>query len=102
LSQKLSSKSKDGFTIWKYPLLNFPVLDLALAMPKGSRILTVQMQGNQPCLWALVDQNAPKVTYHFTIVGTGWEIGVADAGGIEYIGTFQTGSFVWHVFRGVQ
>ena len=40
-------------TIWKFPV---PVNDgNVLEMPEGAKILSVQVQGETPCLWALVD-----------------------------------------------
>lgn len=84
-------------TIYKYPL---PVSDsIALPMPKGARVLTVQVQGGQPCVWAMVDVNAPTVTRTFVLRGTGHSAeGLASLA--PYVGTFQLhgGAFVGHLF----
>jgi hypothetical protein len=81
-------------TIWKFPLTP----DCALSMPVGSIILTVQVQEQIPCLWALVDPAAPHERRCFRTYGTGHP--VADDSG-EYIGTFQLngGVLVFHVFE---
>jgi len=81
-------------TIWKYDIQpNTPV-----SIPEDSQILTVQVQNQTPCLWVLVDPDAPVVTRHFNTYGTGHLI-LDDPG--EYIGTFQLhdGAFVFHVFE---
>lgn len=79
--------------IWKY------AIDLArevtVHMPAGARILSVQSQLDQAQVWALVDPAADLVQRRFGIYGTGWDL--HDAPG-EYVGTFQDGWFVWHVF----
>ena len=55
-------------TIWKFPL---PVADqYVVKTPKGAEILTVQRQGDQACLWAIVDTNADTVARVFEIHGT--------------------------------
>lgn len=74
-----------------------------LLMPEGSKILDVQMQGHQCCLWALCDPNAKQVGRYFAIYGTGNPM-PDDPG--SYIATFQLdgGELVFHVFEtsGVQ
>lgn len=44
-------------TIWKFPV---PTTDqgAVLEMPKGAEVLTVQTQGAEPQLWAVVDPTA--------------------------------------------
>jgi hypothetical protein len=94
-------------TIWKYPLTDHlfgpdgnvtgrPVIP----MPGGAEILTVQMQDDEPTVWARVEPNRPLADRVLVIVGTGWEV-PADAG--RYIGTWQTttGQFVFHLFESV-
>lgn len=83
-------------TIWKYPL---PTAGApSLYMPAGAQILSLQVQGGVPCLWALVDPSRTQETRFFHIVGTGHEL--ADNPGI-YVGTFQVegGEFVFHLFE---
>lgn len=67
-----------------------------VSLPKGAELLTVQVQNNQPCLWALVDEKATLKTNTVLIYGTGHQV---DKRG-KYLGTFQlgNGSLVFHVF----
>lgn len=81
--------------IWKYPL---EITDSQpVPMPTGARILTVQVQHGQPCLWALVDPTRASKYREIRMVGTGHP---AD-GLTNYIGTFQAdgGALVFHVFE---
>jgi hypothetical protein len=79
--------------IWKFPL---QITDRQpVAIPAGSQLLTVQMQGEQPCLWSLVNPDSPRTTIVISIRGTGHPIS-GDAG--KYIATFQTGPLVFHAF----
>ena len=81
--------------IWKFPL---EIDDLvSVEMPFGARVLTIQVQNGQPCLWALVEpRNTSDGTTQLRIVGTGHDF---DGKG-EYIDTFQLmdGALVFHVF----
>ena len=84
-------------TIWQFHLM---VIDKqTVMMPEGSIVLCVQMQGGNPCLWALVDPAAAVRERTFRIIATGDEI--KDNPG-NYVATFQMlgGSFVFHVFEG--
>ena len=69
-----------------------------LHMPAGAKVLTVQMQGNEPQLWALVDPEQPNERRTFEIHGTGHSVPENPG---EYLATFQMdgGSLVWHVFE---
>lgn len=96
--------------VWKFPL---QITDeQRIAMPRGAQLLTVQVQGQQPCLWAVVDVDAPSEDRLIIIHGTGHTIsGAAD----RYIGTFQISypaeitskgvnppsTLVFHVFAGI-
>lgn len=85
--------------IWKYPI---EVTDQQnVKMPNGAKILTVQMQGDKPFLWALVDETLPKFQFEvhaIAIYGTGNPI--PDQPG-DYIATFQMmgGGLVFHAFE---
>lgn len=86
--------------IFKYPLM---VVDQqTIMMPRGADILCVQMQGEVPTLWAVVDPDwnghpAPEEARTINIYGTGNPM--RDPMGL-YIGTVQqfSGALVWHVF----
>lgn len=87
--------------IWKFPIDSGfkPDGSLILEMPQGAEILTVQVQGETPCVWAKVDPNLAKEARKFFIVGTGKTF---PEGAAEYIGTFQMngGALVWHLYEG--
>jgi hypothetical protein len=81
--------------IWKYEL---EVTDeQVVTLPAGARILALQVQHGQPCLWALVDPDAAKTPWKFRTVGTGHRVDF-DTG--SYVGTYQVrgGALVFHVF----
>jgi hypothetical protein len=82
-------------TIWKYEI---PVADeFGVAMQQDAQILCVQVQHGHPCIWAIVDPEAPRVERRLAVRGTGHPLG--DVG--LYIGTFQvhSGSLVFHLFE---
>lgn len=84
-------------TIWKFPLETTDAQ--RIQVPSRNRILTVQMQGNTPCIWAAVDADSPKEEMEIRIHGTGHEL-PQDAGSYAYIGTYQLhNGLVFHVFR---
>jgi hypothetical protein len=91
-------------SIWKFP---FKIEDdFVLEMPCYAKLLHVAMQGgrfdiaDQPCIWALVDVEAPKVKRKFALRGTGHDCD--DLWGAEFVGTFfvhPDGSLVFHLFN---
>jgi len=85
--------------IWKFQMPNMD--DNIIEMPIGAEILTNQMQGYVPCIWALVDVNAKKVFRHFKIFGTGNPIPEIENAELKHIGTFQMagGVLVFHTFE---
>ncbi len=85
--------------IWKYPV---PIaVGFDMDMPEGAEVLTVQVQGASPEMWALVHPDMPKVTRRFRLYGTGQPI---EGRSGRYIGTFQMagGAFIWHLFEEVE
>ena len=69
-----------------------------IQMPKGAKILTVQVQSAYgPCVWALVDPSQELENVKIRIAGTGHHI-KEDI--VKYIGTFQLqgGALVFHAF----
>lgn len=91
-------------TIHKFPLglLEGQVVE----MNQGAQIKSVQMQGENLCLWALVDTERPKVKRRIYIYGTGHEIFPPHLYA-PFIGTVQVEggartlpSLVWHLFDG--
>lgn len=87
--------------IWKYEIPNYGVFELEL--PMHAQVLDVQMQGQNPVLWALVNTDMPLKKARFEVVGAGWPDLDGGLGyeGFPYIGTFQTGNgLVFHLFGG--
>jgi hypothetical protein len=87
-------------TVHKYP---FTVDDrVSIAMPQGAMILRVECQGGTPCVWALVDPEAPSEMRRFHVFGTGHPIDLETRKVGEHVATFQQGPFVWHVFKNLE
>lgn len=81
--------------IWKWEI---EVTDSQeVMMPQGAKLLDVQLQHGQCCIWALCDEQAPKAPRKIAIYGTGNAI--PDEPG-EYIATLQErgGALVFHAF----
>ena len=86
-------------TIWKFHIPMSSSSRVELNIPRGFKILDLQVQHGQPCIWAVVDPKAPKVPVQFMVVGTGFEV---DAELLtNHVGTFQVsrGEFVFHLFQ---
>lgn len=85
-------------TIWKFPL---EVIDSqTVTMPDRSSILAVQVQGNKPCLWAMVDTEAHPISVEIRTHGTGHEL-PKECDSYAHLGTYslQSGGLIFHVFR---
>lgn len=81
--------------IWKWPLA---ITDRqTIEVPAGAKLLTVQMQGDHPQIWALCEETNFLTTREIAIYGTGNPM--PDEPG-QYVATFQShgGALVWHVF----
>lgn len=84
------------YQVWKFP---FNVTDrIAITMPKSARILSVDLQRGQPCVWALIDPEKPKRKRRFRLAGTGHPIPYEECE--RFVGTFQMrgGDLVFHLF----
>ena len=84
--------------IWKFEL---KVTDQQfVSMPKDPEILSVQYQGQQLCVWAMVEPENVKKPYRFLIFGTGSPLPNEHWG--TYLATVQDPHrpLVWHVFHG--
>lgn len=87
-------------TVYKYPI---DLTDtFTLELPKGAQVLSVQMQGATPCLWALVDTKAEAERRTFRLAGTGHPID--ESLELRFVSTFQLygGDLVFHVFEVVE
>lgn len=80
-------------TVWKFDLTLGPQ---HIQMPRGAKLLSAQTQGDKPCLWALVDDQALTEQRRVAVVGTG-HAAPEDA---QFVATFQMGWLVFHVFDG--
>ena len=82
-------------TIWKFDIGES--FDSWMEMPKGAKILSVQIQKGRLCLWAIVNPDAERVPRHIVVVGTGHELGFCNG---AFINTIQMagGDLIWHIF----
>lgn len=86
-------------TIWKFPLR---ITDAqTIEMPDGAEILTAQFQGDELCLWVMVDSEKPKRERVIEIFGTGNPIWVDMGVQRKFIATAQQPDMplVWHIFE---
>ena len=69
-----------------------------IEMPKDAKILCVQAQRNELCLWALTDPDNSLETRQIRVFGTGHETSGID---LDYIGTVKMidDNLIWHVFE---
>jgi hypothetical protein len=82
--------------IWKFKL---PAPRAVIDMPVGAQVIRVARQGPVICLWAIVKtDNNTLERRQFVTVGTGSPI--PDDG--RYLGTWDDGPFVWHLFEPTQ
>jgi hypothetical protein len=90
--------------IYKYPL-GMDIRHNAvyeIEMPKAAKILDIQVQGDIPVIWAIVNPDKEKRKYVFHVFGTGYEMYDYDKKHYDYVGTVQqTGmtNLVWHIFE---
>ncbi len=82
-------------TIHKYPIEITDSQEVML--PDGARILTVQLQHGQACLWALVESENPLKPRRILSYGTGHPVSDSN---MQYISTIQIegSSLVFHFF----
>lgn len=81
--------------IYKYQIE--PQGVIAVGMPAGAKILSLQVQCDTLCIWALVDPEAEMVIRAFRMYGTGHDMDTPD---LPHVGTFQLhgGALVFHLF----
>lgn len=82
-------------TVWKFPLK--VTGSQIILIPKINYPLTVQIQGSEPCLWAVVDPDSPRIHVIVRTFGTG-QTDITHE--MDYIGTYQLadGGLVFHIF----
>jgi hypothetical protein len=87
--------------IWKF---NLRAYGHHLSVPRGAKILSVQVQRGAICIWALVDADAPSVAVPYAIIATGalipdpWK--PTDYRGTVQLDGKEWGELVFHVFIG--
>jgi hypothetical protein len=80
-------------TVYKY---NFQIHDeFTLETHESFHVVLAGLQNGTPTLWAIVDTESPIVQHKFFVEGTGHPIAPKSF----HVGSFQQGSFVWHVFQ---
>lgn len=82
-------------SVWKYPLRLERGDEQDFDMPAGARVVHVAPQAGVATLWADVETSAAVLRRRFLIVGTGYP--APDDG--EHVGSWQQGSFVFHLFE---
>lgn len=89
--------------IWKYQIQGN---SHSIEMPMGAQILTVQLQFDKPCIWAVVNPLNDLEERHFEIYGTGQDINCEQSVGFKrkYINTFQINGrrLVFHLFENLK
>ena len=85
--------------IYKYNLNISPKNEIE--MPQGSKILSVQIQYEDPVLWALGDTEKPLEKRSFLFIETGAQIDEEVLNNHEYISTVQCrgGRYILHLFE---
>lgn len=84
-------------TIHKYKIEEITDL-FEIEMPRGAKVLTVQLQQGTPCIWAQVDPKQPMDKRQFRLAGTGHPLDESTRR--EYIGSFQMSNetLIFHLF----
>ncbi len=83
--------------VWKYEV---PLEDrFSISMPEGAEILCVQIQRDDPHIWAVVDPDAERMRRWFRLAGTDHPLG--DNLNLNYIGSFQMAeeTLIFHLFE---
>jgi hypothetical protein len=81
--------------IWKFPIPFSDIGSFEIVMPEGAQLLTVQLQNGKPMLWALVNEEAPRVRREFNIAGTWQKFHIGPP--YHYVATWQEVPFVFHL-----
>lgn len=85
--------------IWKFEV---PLTDeILIKIPKGGKILSLQLQRQKPCIWVLVNPLNEKESRMFEWYVTGGTLAINEKSAHIYIGTCQLfdGDYVLHLFE---
>jgi len=81
-------------TIFKYKLATGATF-YTIAMRAGAEICHVGLDPrNSPCVWAIIDSEAPRAWVKVSVIGTGMDV----PEGATFLGTFVDDPYVWHAF----
>jgi hypothetical protein len=81
--------------VLKWPLEKY-LGGITIEMPRKAIILSIQLQNNQPVVWAECDENEDQLELRcIAIFGTDHEIPPNHT----YITTVQDGPFAWHFYE---
>lgn len=85
--------------VWKFVIDD--ITNIVIPMPKNAEVLTIQMQGQTPCIWALVEPTNELEKRYFELHGTGHTILYGVGVVRKYINTIQVfdGSLIFHLFE---
>jgi hypothetical protein len=73
--------------------------EFTIEMPRSAELLHVALQHDVPCVWALVNTDAPMTKRKFRLAGTGHPLGVRTYQDVHVGSFFQAdGLLVWHLF----
>lgn len=71
-----------------------------IKMPVGAQILSVAFQGEEFCLWALVETDAAIEERNIVAIPTGFNIPEGEVGKLQFIGTGHMAlGLVFHAFE---
>lgn len=86
-------------TIWKFELRSTDIQ--TLKVPKGYKVLTLQLQRGIPYIWIECDPNNDSTYLKLRTYGTGHEITNEESERLSYVGTYliHQDSIVLHVYQ---
>jgi hypothetical protein len=98
LLRRVQQQPKEGPVreIWKWKVPLEGLASFELEIPGFPTFLTCQLQDGRPVFWAVVEPEARRRHYKFRVMGTGLPFRSPEDW--RYIGTFQLGEFVGHLF----
>lgn len=71
--------------------------DVEIDMPQGAKILLVECQDGEPCIWAQVDPTNANQRRYFRAYGTGHPIDWTQSP--KHVASFQQPPYVWHLYE---
>jgi hypothetical protein len=82
-------------TVWKFPLKVSDFLEVE--MPSGAEVVHLGTARARPCVWALVDDQNPKVLRRFRLTATGEPMADFHPDW-RFVGTLQLGANDCHLW----